>query len=162
MNPIKKKLAALGLSSAIVLSGAYLVAPFEGKQNKAYLDPVNIWTLCYGSTKDVKKGDYKTDDECLELLAEDLVEHDKKMLRYVEVNLTDYEHAAFLSFAYNVGVGAFSKSTLLKKLNKGDYIGACNELSKWDKAGGKVLKGLTKRREAERQMCLGNVPKEMK
>lgn len=157
MRNIKQKLAAIGLSSALVLSGAYLVAPFEGKENNAYIDPVNILTICYGSTKNVKKGDYKTDDECLELLAEDLVEHDKKMLRYIEVNVTDYQHAAFLSFTYNVGVGAFSKSTLLKKLNKGDYEGACNELLRWNKAGGKVLNGLTKRRQAERDMCLGKM-----
>lgn len=157
MRNIKQKLAAIGLSSALVLSGAYLVAPFEGKENNAYIDPVNILTICYGSTKNVKKGDYKTDDECLELLAEDLVEHDKKMLRYIEVNVTDYQHAAFLSFTYNVGVGAFSKSTLLKKLNRGDYEGACNELLRWNKAGGKVLNGLTKRRQAERDMCLGKM-----
>lgn len=157
-NAIRKKLLALGLSSAVVLSGAYLVAPFEGKENKAYLDPVDIYTICYGSTKDVEKGDYKTDDECLSLLATDLVEHDRKMLRYIKVSTTDYQHAAFLSFTYNVGVGAFSKSTMLKKLNKGDYTGACNELSKWVYAGGKKLNGLVKRREAERQVCLGNLP----
>lgn len=166
MNSVKfnkkivEKLTAIGLSAALVLAGGGTLAYFEGKSNSSYLDPVDIWTVCYGSTKGVEKGDYKTDDECLMLLAEDLVEHDKKMLRYVHVNLLDHQHAAFLSFTYNVGVGAFSKSTMLKKLNKGDYTGACNELSKWVYAGGKKLNGLVRRREAERQICLGNLPKE--
>jgi lysozyme len=159
MNALKKKLAAMGLSSALILSGAFLVAPWEGKENKAYLDVVGVYTICYGSTSGVKKGDYKTDEQCLESLAEELSIHNDKMLRYVKVPLADYQQAAFLSFTYNVGVGAFSKSTLLKKLNNRDYIGACNELLRWNKAGGKVYNGLTRRREAERKVCLGEIPK---
>lgn len=159
MNPLKKKLAAVGLSSAIVLSGAYLVAPFEGKENKAYVDVVGVYTICYGETSGVKKGDYKTDEQCLESLAEELSIHNDKMMEHIHVPLTDYQQAAFLSFTYNVGVGAFSKSTLLKKLNGKDYVGACDELLRWNKASGKVYNGLTRRREAERKVCLGELPK---
>ena len=154
---IAKKLAALGLSSAIVLAGAGTVAHFEGKSNTAYLDPINIWTICYGETKNVKKGDYKTDDECLQSLAEDLVSHDKQMMALISVPINDHQHAAFLSFSYNVGVGAFSRSTLLKKLNSSQYRAACDELLRWNKAKGKVLNGLTARREAERKLCLGEI-----
>lgn len=155
MNALHKKLAAYGLGGAIALSGAFLVAPFEGKENKVYVDPVGILTSCYGHTgKELKKGQVFTDEQCLDQLAEDLLEHDKKMLRYVYVPLSEEEHAAYLSFTYNVGVGAFKNSTLLKKLNAGDRVGACNELTRWNKAGGKVLNGLTKRRQAEREMCL--------
>ena len=154
---IAKKLAALGLSSAIVLAGAGTVAHFEEKSNAAYLDPVNIWTICYGETKNVKKGDYKTDEECLQSLAEDLVSHDKQMMALISVPINDYQHAAFLSFSYNVGVGAFSRSTLLKKLNASQYRAACDELLRWNKAKGKVLNGLTARREAERKLCLGEI-----
>jgi lysozyme len=71
--------------------------------------------------------------------------------------LTDKEHAAYLSFTYNLGVGAFSKSTLLKKLNQKEFEAACKELDKWVYAGGKKLNGLVKRRAAEREMCLEGV-----
>lgn len=155
-SQIKQKLVALGLSSAIVLGGAYLVAPFEGKVNRTYLDPVDILTSCYGHTgPELQKGQVFTDEQCLSQLAEDLVRHDRQMMRFVRVPLTDEQHAAFLSFTYNVGVNSFKNSTLLRKLNQYDYEGACNELKRWNKANGRVLNGLTKRREAERDMCLG-------
>jgi lysozyme len=157
MNALYKKLAAYGLGGAVALSGAYLVAPWEGKENKAYVDPVGILTICYGETKGVKKGDYKTDQQCLESLAHELVKHDKQMMKYIRVPLTDKEHAAYLSFTYNLGVGAFSKSTLLKKLNQKEFEAACKELDKWVYAGGKKLNGLVKRRAAEREMCLEGV-----
>lgn len=156
-SPLYKKLLGMGLGGALALSGALLVAPFEGKENKAYLDPVNIWTICYGTTKNVKKGDYKTDDECYQALADDLVRHDKEMMKVVSVPLTDYQHAAFLSFCYNVGVTKCTNSTAFKLLNAKKYTEACDALTKWVYAGGKVLNGLVKRREAERKVCMGEV-----
>lgn len=154
---IAKHLTGIGLSAALVLAGAGTVSYYEGVSNKAYLDPVGIWTICYGETKGVNKGDYKTDEECLDSLAEELTEHHKKMVMYVKTPISQKEEAAYLSFTYNVGVGAFSKSTLLKKLNSGDRVGACNQLLRWDKAGGKRLKGLTLRRESENKLCLEGV-----
>lgn len=158
-----KKLLGVGLGSALTISGAFLVAPNEGKINSTYIDPVGILTVCYGNTgEEAVKGKVYSDDQCLDQLAEDLKEHDKQMMSYVHVPLTDFQHAAILSFTYNVGVGSFKSSTLLKKLNAKDYTGACNELPKWNKASGEILKGLVTRREAERQICLGNPPKEVK
>lgn len=157
---IAKKLTALGLTSAVVLAGAGTVAYYEGKSNKAYLDPVQIYTICYGETKNVKRGDYKTDEECYESLADELVEHHEGMMRYVKVPLSTKEEAAYLSFTYNLGVGAFSRSTLLKKLNAGDRVGACNELLRWTRAGGKVLRGLVLRRQSENKLCLEGVKDE--
>jgi lysozyme len=154
---IAKRLAAYGLSGALVLAGAGTVSYYEGVSNKAYLDPVGIWTICYGETKGVNKGDYKTDEECLDSLAEELTEHHKKMVMYIKTPISEKEEAAYLSFTYNVGVGAFSKSTLLSKLNSGDRVGACNQLLRWDKAGGKKLKGLTLRRHSENKLCLEGV-----
>ena len=154
---IAKHLQALGLGSALVLAGAGTVSYYEGVSNKAYLDPVGIWTICYGETKGVGKGDYKTDEECLDSLAEELTEHHKKMMLYIKTPISVKEEAAYLSFTYNVGVGAFSKSTLLRDLNSGDRVGACNQLLRWAKAGGKRLKGLTLRREAENKLCLEGV-----
>lgn len=153
---IHKRLLALGFSSALVLSGG-MVAVFEGKRNTSYIDPVGIWTLCYGETNGVKRGQYKTDEECIDSLAKELLIHDKGMMRGVKVPLSDKEHAAYLSFTYNLGVGAFNSSTLLKKLNAGDRVGACNQLLRWDKAGGRVLRGLTLRRKEENKLCLEGV-----
>ena len=154
---IAKHLSGIGLSAALVLAGAGTVSYYEGVSNKAYLDPVGIWTICYGETKGVAKGDYKTDEECLDSLAEELTEHHKKMVMYINTPISEKEEAAYLSFTYNVGVGAFSKSTLLKKLNSGDRVGACNQLLRWDKSGGKKLKGLTLRRQSENKLCLEGV-----
>lgn len=154
---IAKHLSGIGLSAALVLAGAGTVSYYEGVSNKAYLDPVGIWTICYGETKGVNKVDYKTDEECLDSLAEELTEHHKKMVMYIKTPISEKEEAAYLSFTYNVGVGALSKSTLLKKLNSGDRAGACNQLLRWDKAGGKKLKGLTLRRQSENKLCLEGV-----
>lgn len=158
LNPkIAKVLAGLGLSAAAVMAGSGTVSYFEGKENRAYVDPVGIYTICYGETRGVKKGDYKTDEECLESLASELVEHEKGMLKVVKVPLSTKEQAAYLSFTYNLGVKAFTNSTLLRKLNSGDRVGACNELLRWNKANGKVLNGLTKRRQEENKLCLEGV-----
>lgn len=158
LNPkIAKALAGLGLSAAAVMAGSGTVSYFEGKENKAYVDPVGIVTICYGETRCVKKGDYKTDEECLESLASELVDHEKGMLKVVKVPLSTKEQAAYLSFTYNLGVKAFTNSTLLKKLNSGDRVGACNELLRWNKANGKALNGLTKRRQEENKLCLEGV-----
>ena len=158
LNPkIAKALAGLGLSAAAIMAGSGTVSYFEGKANKAYPDPVGIITICYGETRGVKKGDYKTDEECLESLASELAEHEKGMLKVVNVPLSTKEQAAYLSFTYNLGVTAFTNSTLLKKLNSGDRVGACNELLRWDFANGKRLTGLTKRRKTEQEICLEGV-----
>lgn len=155
---IAKKLAAYGLSGALILAGAGTVSFYEGKANKVYVDAVGILTSCFGHTgPELKKGQTFTDDQCLQQLAEDLVVHDNGMMKYVRVPLSDKEHAAYLSFTYNLGVNAFANSTLLKKLNKEDRVGACNELLRWDKAKGKTLSGLTKRRQDENKLCLEGV-----
>ena len=151
---IAKHLSGIGLSAALVLAGAGTVSYYEGVSNEAYLDPVGIWTICYGETEGVAKGDYKTDEECLDSLAEELTEHHKKMVLYIKTPISVKEEAAYLSFTYNVGVNNFKSSTLLKKLNSGDRAAACNELSKWVYAKGFKLPGLIKRREKEKEMCL--------
>lgn len=162
-NSLYKKLLAYGFTAAVAMSGGYLVAPHEGKVNKTYIDPVGILTSCYGHTgKELKLGQKFTDEQCLDQLAEDLKENDTQMMNLVRVPLNDNQHAAFLSFTYNVGIGNFKSSTLLRKLNSKDYVGACNELPKWKYAGGKVLSGLVTRREQERLMCLGELKIETK
>lgn len=155
MNALGKRLIALGASSIIAVSAAFLVAPFEGKENKAYLDLVGIPTVCFGETKGVKLGDYKTDAQCEESLVKELTSYNKEMKKYVTVPIPENMEVAYTSFVWNVGIGAWKNSTLLKKLNSQDYAGACQQLLRWDKAGGKTVKGLTNRRQAEYKVCMG-------
>lgn len=155
-SSLTKKLLAYGFTAAVAMSGGYLIAPSEGKVNQVYLDPVNIKTSCYGHTgPELKLGQKFTDEQCLDQLAKDLSSHDKQMMNLVRVPLTDYQHAAFLSFAYNAGVGNFKSSTMLRKLNSKDYEGACEELSRWIYAKKQKLNGLVTRRQQEKDMCLG-------
>ncbi|WP_208438397.1 lysozyme, partial [Bartonella vinsonii] len=97
----------------------------------------------------VKKGMYITQKQAEEILCEDLKQFEKTVEEAVKVSLTDEQFAALVSFCYNVGTKAFCKSTLLKKLNKGDYESVPAELQRWNKIGGKPLKGLANRRAAE-------------
>ena len=158
-----KKLLGVGLGSALAISGAFIVAPFEGKENKAYIDPVGIVTVCYGNTgKEAVLGKTYSDEQCLDQMATDLKQHDKQLMSVVKVPFkSDYQHAAMLSFVYNAGIGNFSSSTMLKKLNAKDYDGSCQELTKWVYAKKKMLKGLVIRRSLEYKYCMGEVPVEV-
>lgn len=153
---IKQRLAALGLTSAIVLAGGTLVAPWEGLSLKPYRDIVGVWTQCYGDTKNVDRARSKTPDECTESLAQELLAHNSAMKKYVKVGLTDYQEAAFTSLTYNIGEGAWSRSTALRRLNEGRYAEACAAMKLFNRAGGRVVQGLVNRREKEFEVCLGN------
>lgn len=154
----RKKLLTLGLSSALALAASNLVIPFEGLVKKSYVDPVGIITACYGHTgKELKLGQTFSDNECLEHLARDLDSHNREMMASIKVPVNVNHQAAFLSFTYNVGVGNFRKSTLLKKLNDGMYQEACQELTKWVYAGGRKMQGLVNRRQAEYKLCMSNL-----
>ena len=158
-----KKLLGVGLGSALAISGAFIVAPFEGKENKAYIDPVGIVTVCYGNTgKEAILGKSYTDEQCLNQMAEDLKQHDNQLMSVVKVPFkSDYQHAAMLSFVYNAGIGNFSSSKMLKKLNAKDYDGACQELTKWVYAKKKMLRGLVIRRSLEYKFCMNEIPVEV-
>lgn len=151
-----KGLIALGLS-AVVASVGVTVATYEGKELTGYLDPVGIKTTCYGHTKTAVEGKAYTEDECLELLAADLSEHNAQLMKAVTVPLSIGEHSAYLSFHYNVGVGNFRRSSLLRYLNEGQRVRACDELTRWVYADGRKLAGLVKRRAHERLTCLDGV-----
>ncbi|PKH62561.1 glycosyl hydrolase [Shewanella sp. Choline-02u-19] len=153
---LSQKLAGLGLAAAVAFGGAALVIPHEGQVLETYVDPVGILTSCYGHTgPELKPRQTFTDQQCLETLADDLSMFDRQLLRLTyPVELTLGEHAAYLSFIYNVGAEAFRTSTLRKKLLAQERLGACHELPRWVYAKGKKLPGLIKRREAERKVCL--------
>jgi len=127
---------------------------WEGLRLTAYQDSAGIWTIGYGHTSAagkpyVQKGLLITPPQAEEMLARDLVQYEKAVEESVKVGLSDNQFAALVSFTYNVGVSAFKRSTLLKRLNHGDYDSVPQELMKWVNAGGKRLKGLENRRAAE-------------
>lgn len=142
--------------------GIVLIKGFEGCRLTAYPDPGTggaPWTIGYGWTypvdgKPIKPGmniDQATADR---LLKTGLVSYENDVLKLVKVKLTQNQFDALVSFAYNVGSRALSTSTLLKKLNAGDIKGAADEFLRWNKAGGKEMPGLTRRRKAERDVFL--------
>nr|WP_306804955.1 lysozyme [Providencia sp. PROV128] len=133
-----------------------MIAYFEGMVTKPYKDVVNVTTVCFGHTgADIIPTKTYTEAECLALLEKDLSKVRKGVDPLIKVDIDDNTRAAIYSFAYNVGTGAFARSTMLKKLNAGDIAGACNELKRWTYAGGKEWKGLITRREIENAVCLG-------
>lgn len=141
-------------SAAFAAAAVALVGAWEGLQLTAYRDPIGIPTVCYGETKNVRMGMKFTKPECDLMLVKSLIEHEDGMLRCLKRDVPEGAHLAFLSLTYNVGVGNFCKSTLVRKANAGDIKGACDELMKWNRAGGIVFRGLTNRRKAEREICL--------
>lgn len=144
-------------------AGLDLIISSEGKLKAlgdgryvAYRCPANVWTIYTGCTEGVQEGMIVTEDEGKEMFRRELGKHEAAVRRLVTVDLTQGQFDALVSFSYNVGSGALESSGLLKKLNKGDYPGACKEFAKWDKAtvkGKKVaLRGLTIRRANEAAM----------
>ena len=135
--------------------GLNLIKDFEGLKLTSYLCPANVWTIGYGSTgPHVKEGMTITEQEAEDLLKEDVSKFEECVNQAVEVDLTQDEFDALVSFSFNVGCGAFMGSTLLRLLNAGNKQAAAQQLLRWDKAGGKVLAGLARRRAAERQVFL--------
>jgi len=127
---------------------------WEGLRLAAYQDVKGVWTIGYGHTAGagkpyVHKGMTITADEAEAMLARDLGQYERTVTESVKVPLNDNQFAALVSFCYNVGVSAFRRSTLLKKLNKGDYEAVPAELMKWTRSGNKYPKGLKNRRAAE-------------
>lgn len=150
MSRLKKGAAVTGI--AVTLIGG-----FEGLRTVAYPDPATKgppWTVCYGETDGVKHGDRYTVEQCKDMLQESLQKYAKGVERCVIAPLPDKRYVALVSFAYNVGVGAACKSSVVTNINAGRTREGCDALLKWNRAAGIVFPGLTKRRERERQFCL--------
>ncbi len=126
-----------------------LIKRWEGLRLSAYQCAAGVWTIGYGHTAGVKPGDTITEDEALRLLLADLRAAEETVERLVHVPLTDNRFGALTSFVFNVGQDAFARSTLLRKLNAGDYEAVSGELARWTRAGGRVVQGLVNRRAAE-------------
>lgn len=146
-------LAATLALSAMGLVGIALQESYRGE---AYV-PVkgDVPTLGFGTTAGVRMGDKTTPERALVSLLADANRFEQAIKVCVNVPLHQHEFDAYLSLAYNIGPAAFCGSTLVKKANAGDYAGACAEILRWNRSGGKVLPGLVKRRQAEHRQCLG-------
>lgn len=175
MHALARRLIVAGVSSAAALSMSYLILPYEGEvkdkqgHHIVYKDPVGIPTVCWGQTgkdlydRPIKMGMKYTESECIEMLKRELVKFENGVDKLVKVDYaSDYQKAALISFAYNAGLGNLQSSTLLKTLNRGDHKEACDQLTRWVFSKGKKLPGLERRREEEKQWCLGNVPVNVK
>ena len=133
-------------------AGLELIKHFEGLRLEAYLCPAGVWTIGYGSTRGVYQGMTVTESEAEAMLRRDLLAAERSVLRLVTVRLTDNQFDALVSFVFNLGGGALQRSTLRQKLNRGDYDVVPRELMKWVRAGGKILPGLVRRRQAEAEL----------
>lgn len=136
-------------------AGVELIKSFEGLRLQSYRDSVGVWTIGYGHTRTAGSNQRISADEAHRLLIQDIIDHEAHIKRLVTVPLTQGEFDALSSWVFNLGGGSLASSTLLRKLNSGDYAGAASEIPRWNKAGGKVLDGLTRRRAAERDLWNG-------
>lgn len=151
---IRRRTVGVLAGGGIALSTAItFVGQWEGLRTTAYQDVVGVWTVCYGETKGVRAGDRYSRAECDAMLARELVAYEAELDRCLTHPVPVGMKIALISWTYNVGAGAACKSTLVRKANSGDLTGACNELPRWNRAGGRVWKGLTNRRYSERAMC---------
>lgn len=151
----KGKIAGGGI--AIVTTGLIaFISQYEGTRYKPYYDDVGVLTVCEGITgKHVIRGKEYTRKECDALLAGEIEKHGSALMKCVSRPITQNQYEALASWTYNVGVGAACKSTLVRQINEGKPATVwCDGLLAWNKAGGITFKGLVRRREAERELCL--------
>ena len=139
--------------------GVDLICGFEGKRLVAYDDGVGVWTIGFGTTIypngiKVKKGDTCTEAQAKSYMAHDLKKFEQAVNGAVNIPLNQNQFDALVSLAYNIGTGAFNKSTLVKKLNAGDIRGAADQFDVWVNAGGKRMQGLVNRRAKEKEVFL--------
>ena len=150
-SKIRTNVAALVISASALVG----IAINEGYVGQTYKDVVGVPTLGFGETKGVQPGQTTTPPKALKQLLSSADDHATGIKQCIAVPLSQGEYDAYLSLSYNIGVGAFCKSNLVKKLNTQDYAGACQEILKWNRAGGVVQPGLNKRRYEEFNTCMG-------
>lgn len=158
MKPTTK--TRLKKGSTVAAAAVALVAAWEGVKTVAYKDIVGVPTVCFGETRGVKMGDRYSMDDCRAMLGDALVEFEQGMRACLTQPdaIPDKPYVSFLSLSYNIGTRAFCGSTVARKANAGDIKGACNSIPAWNRAGGKVVKGLVNRRAEEQRLCLEGAP----
>lgn len=157
-----KKLPRRGLPAIVGAVAAAILLAFtpvqEGRVLKTYRDIGGVLTYCDGATENAQAGRAYTPAECDAQLDRDLERHAAGIARCVPMDLlTDGQKVAFVDAAFNIGVPAFCGSSMARRANAGDMVGACDALLLWNKVGGREVAGLTKRRQRERELCLKGV-----
>lgn len=150
-------MSRLKKGSAAAAVAVTLIGGFEGLRQNAYPDPATggkPWTVCYGETQDVHKGDYHSIAECKAMLIESLQKYANGISACVTAPMPDDRYVALVSFAYNVGIGAACHSSVVRLINDGRTREGCDALMGWNKAAGVTFPGLTRRRAKERELCL--------
>ena len=135
--------------------GISLIKSFEGCELTAYRCSADVPTIGYGHTAGVSDGDTCTQEEAETMLAEDLVEFEDYVKNYVEAELQQNEFDALVAWTYNLGPANLKESTMLKELNSGNFEEVPRQMKRWNRAGGEVLDGLIRRREAESRLFKG-------
>jgi len=157
---MKTRLTKTGAAAgAVAGAGALaiaLIGNFEGLRLYAYQDVIGVWTACYGETKGIRPGMRFSKDQCDRMFIGSLVEHEAGMRACLDDpdSIPEKPYVAFLSLTYNIGTAGFCRSSVARRINDGDIVGACNALPAFNRAGGQVVRGLVARREKERQLCL--------
>lgn len=153
-----KKTAAATAIAAMLAIATPFVAGWEGKENDPYLDIVNTWTVCYGETRNIERRRY-SDAECTAMLQEGLGDFGEAVAdRNPELRNHPNQWAAATSLAYNIGKAGYARSTVAKRFDAGRWRSACDNFLAWKYAGGRVVRGLVNRRNAERKVCLTDLP----
>lgn len=146
------------VDAAVTPDGALIVRHVSGPQYlRAYADIVGVWTICDGDTKGVRPGMVETEAGCIKRLERQLINHAAPVLKCVPA-LARPEHqnqlVASVSLAYNIGPAGFCRSTAARRFNAGDWRGGCDAFLRWNRAGGREVRGLTIRRKRERDLCV--------
>ncbi len=153
-TPAPKKQSRLKQKAAVATASVLLIGGFEGLRQTAYRDVVGVPTVCYGETQGVQMGDRYTVEECKQMLVKSLEKYALAVERCITRPMRDTVYIAFTSFTYNLGEGAFCSSSVVRLYNAGKTREACDFMLKYNRAKQVVFPGLSRRRQAERKLCL--------
>lgn len=159
MTAPSKRAGLAAIVGAVATAALLSFTPaWEGTELTTYRDLGGVLTYCTGATENAQWGKTYTPEQCRAQLDRDLQRHAAGVMACIRVPLTDGQRVAFTDAAFNIGVPAFCGSSMARRANAGDMRGACEALLMWDKVNGKPVRGLTRRRHAEREICLKGLP----
>lgn len=152
-----RKTAIAGSAAAVLAIATPFIAGWEGLETRPYEDVGGVATVCYGETENVEDRTY-TPEECLEMLQARIPDYYAAAMHHVKVEMPITMQVAVTSFVYNVGEGAFRRSTMLRLINEGRLHEACEQLERWSYVGQMWVRGLYRRRKAEYKLCVAELP----